>query len=330
VSSKVNVLFRLAMFSALCFVAFMPEAQAFKIRSAVAFGEKYVYLADVAKYYGVSLQAGRTQCSLTGRNTRITFVYNKRCGWYNGVKIPFSRPPYLKGGDPMVSETDFLSVLDPMIRPSSLRKHRLVTVVLDPGHGAHDEGARGRRSREKDLALKICLKLRDVLRNSYGYQVVLTRGNDVFVPLEGRPAVAARKGGDIFISLHCNSAKPSITGVETFAYTPRGEAATGGGRESNSWQPADLNQKNSVKLAYEIQKSVVSTTKAVDRGVKHARFAVLRLSARPAVLVEAGFISSPTEERKLMDERYQLLLARSIARGIYSYHHALASGSRPR
>ena len=148
-------------------------------------------------------------------------------------------------------------------------------------------------------------------------------------PLEGRPAIAKKVGGDIFVSVHCNSAKPSITGVETFAYTPRGEAATGGGRESNGSNPADLNQKNSVKLAFEIQKSVVSSTKAVDRGVKHARFAVLRLNTRPAVLVETGFISSPTEERLLKDDRYQLLLAKAIAKGILSYHQTLASGSRP-
>ena len=225
----------------------------------------------------------------------------------------------------MISEKDFLFLIDPVLRNAALTPHKLKTIVLDPGHGGRDNGASGLKQKEKNIVLKICQKLKKILV-SKGYKVIMTRNQDVFIPLKKRPVICSKYDGDIFISVHCNaSRKKKTTGIETFLFPPARTPSTDGSKPYFSKYPGNKYDYNNLRLAYEIQKWLAQT-KRIDRGVKHAKFAVLRHCDRPAVLVETGFISSPYSEKLLSTNSYQELLAKLIANGIISYHKAIANG----
>jgi N-acetylmuramoyl-L-alanine amidase len=169
---------------------------------------------------------------------------------------------------------------------------RFGTVVLDAGHGGIDKGARGiDGSLEKKYALDTAKRVERGLKRN-GYRVIMTRRGDYFVPLPTRVAVSNRQRGAVFVSIHYNWARRSSAyGTETFHYSSR-----------------------SYPLAANIQRELSRLSN--NRGVKRARFHVLRNNARPAVLVEGGFLSNPSEARKIRSPFYRQRLADAIVRGI--------------
>ena len=168
------------------------------------------------------------------------------------------------------------------------------TVVLDAGHGGHDSGARSMCGMpEKKLTLDTTRRTARILRSS-GLRVLETRTTDCFVPLDQRVASSNRLKNVIFVSLHFNwtkSSKPS--GVETFYYGPR-----------------------SSRLAANLQREILKVYGAKNRGIKWRGLYVLRNNKRPAVLCELGFVSNPSENRKLQNATTRQRLAESIAKGI--------------
>lgn len=168
------------------------------------------------------------------------------------------------------------------------------TVVIDAGHGAHDRGARAVVGpHEKVVALDIAQRVARELRRA-GFHVVMTRNSDVFIPLATRAAISNRTPGSVFVSIHLNWARRrAANGAETYYHTVR-----------------------SRRLAANIQYRLVRNCGATNRGVKYARFHVLRNNRRPAVLVECGFLSNPAEARKLQSSGYRQKVAKAIAEGI--------------
>lgn len=172
---------------------------------------------------------------------------------------------------------------------------RFGTVVLDAGHGGLDRGAKGvdGRSTEKVYALDTAKRIERGLR-ARGYRVVMTRKRDYFVPLPTRVAISNRQRGAVFVSIHYNWTRNSaVTGTETFYYNSR-----------------------SYPLAANIQREVDRVAPTPNRGVKRSRFHVLRNNARPAALVELGFMSSPRELRMIKSPFYRQRLADAVVRGI--------------
>ena len=218
------------------------------------------------------------------------------------------------------------------------------TLVIDPGHGGHDAGAVGTFSKEKDINLKTALALGKYLeRYSPDVKVIFTRKTDVFVTLHGRADIANKAKADLFISIHTNAApsRPSsIRGMETYTlgmhraadnlavakrenevilqekdYKTRYQ-----GFDPNSSESyiifefmQDNNMHKSVDLAKYVQRNVCSTAGRPDKGVKQAGFLVLRETSMPSCLIELGFISTPSDEQLLNDEKK----IDDIARGIY-------------
>ncbi|MEM6911241.1 MAG: N-acetylmuramoyl-L-alanine amidase [Verrucomicrobiota bacterium] len=171
------------------------------------------------------------------------------------------------------------------------------TIVLDAGHGGKDRGAYSANVFEKHLALDVTFRVDAILR-SRGYRVVLTRRRDEYPSLWERVRLANRYSKAVFVSIHFNSArwKPSVQGVETYYYGADDRA-----------------------LAAAIQPKVVSATGAPNRGIKRARFFVLRNSKIPAALVECGFLTNASERKKCMKGYYRQQIAEGIAAGIISY-----------
>jgi N-acetylmuramoyl-L-alanine amidase len=181
--------------------------------------------------------------------------------------------------------------------PQNTGDRRRGVIFVDAGHGGNDPGAVGNGLQEKDIVLPISLKLGQALQGM-GYTVYYTRTNDVEIDLEPRVAAAARINADVFVSVHANSLdsrNSGVNGVETF------------------------HSRNSTvgrELASYVHSQIISGTGATDRNVKAAGFYVIAKTSMPAILVETGFVTNPTEARNLSSPDYQKRMADAIARGI--------------
>ena len=210
------------------------------------------------------------------------------------------------------------------------------TIVIDPGHGGKDPGALGSDAlKEKYIVLSISEKLREVLTRK-GYTVLMTRDTNRFIPLKERTAFAIQRKADLFLSIHANgSENPKAKGIETYylSVASTDEAAEDIAARENADSGYSIQEletllkgiiqesksEDSKRLAKYVQQALVQATGAVDRGVKHARFVVLIGTNVPAILIETGFVSNPTEGRKLTTSAYQHKIADAIAQGIEKF-----------
>jgi len=284
-------------------------------------GSKYISITEVAAYYGL----GRDVRGVVDRAeyktsfAQLELQADRRDILLNGVNHWLSAPILVARGRLWIAELDVLKTLDPVLRPERLRSGPQVrTIVLDPGHGGSDRGTRGRSSREKELTLDLAKRVERDLAAS-GMHVVLTRASDKTVPLENRVGFVRAKGADLFVSLHFNSGGPA-SGIETYCAPPAGADSTANtGSDDREATPNNRFDEQNVWLAQCVQKTLSRATGAVDRGVRRARFYVLRYANCPAILVEAGFLSSPPEEQRILRTDYRELLAKAIADGILTY-----------
>lgn len=218
-------------------------------------------------------------------------------------------------------------------------------VVIDAGHGGKDPGAIGyRKLREKDVTLRIAKALAAKIKREMKIDAVLTRDDDTFIQLEGRPGIAKAERGDLFISIHCNSAPTSEAyGIETYHldFTSDRSAIAVAARENASSERGVSEQEtilrdlvltskrnDSIQLARAVQGSLVTNLgrrydKVRDLGVKGAPFVVLIGANIPAVLIETGFISNAREAKRLKDAKYVDHLTDSIVDGLKQYVKAL-------
>ena len=211
------------------------------------------------------------------------------------------------------------------------------TIVIDAGHGGEDPGALGAGNlMEKPIALSISEKLGRIL-TAKGYTVLLTRDTDRFIPLKERTEFAMRRKADLFLSIHANASKnQEANGIETYyldvnntdktsetSIAERENANSGYSIQELETLLKGLIQESksedSHRLAKHVQQELVAATGAANRGVKHARFVVLIGTNVPAILIEAGFVSNPTEGKKLATAAYQQQIAGAIARGVEKF-----------
>ncbi len=283
-------------------------------------GRPYVNLEAWGTKWGFDLATTPKTLRLQSRWTKILFTQDERKILLNGLGLWFSFPIRSYARTLYGSVLDLESSLEPILKPPAPSPQTKVrTVVLDPGHGGKDPGARGNGLLEKELTLDVALRLRALLR-SKGLHVVLTRTADTTVGLEQRARKARQVGGDLFVSLHFNAATvSSVHGVEVYALTPAGGVSTASRRVLLRRYPGNRWDRYNIILAYMVHQQLVQRLKALDRGIRRARFVVLREARMPAILVEAGFLTSPTEARKLRTSSYRQQIAQAIADGIWAY-----------
>lgn len=230
-----------------------------------------------------------------------------------------------------------------LVRALGLKLNR---IVIDPGHGGHDEGTHGVHGLlEKDLVLDVSLRLGKLIEDRMGAEVIYTRTDDTFVPLEGRTQLANDKKADLFLSIHANSSPvPRIAGVETYYlnFTESKDALDLAARENATSQQSvfdlrDIIQKitlhdkaeESRDFAGKIQSalyalSVRSFPSEKNRGVKKAPFVVLIGANMPSVLAEIGFLTNAREEALLRKSEYRDKIAEALYRGISRYAESLS------
>jgi N-acetylmuramoyl-L-alanine amidase len=219
-------------------------------------------------------------------------------------------------------------------------------IVIDPGHGGHDTGTIGPNGlEEKDLVLEVGRRLGKLLQTRLGAEVVYTRKNDTFIPLETRTAIANQQRADLFISIHANSSHDSeARGVETYYlnFTSSPEALEVAARENavsekSIYELQDLVKKIALKekieesreFAGDVQESLHSSLAAKspairNRGVKKAPFIVLIGANMPSILAEISFVSNPSDEHRLETSEYRQRIAESLYRGIAKYVDGLS------
>jgi N-acetylmuramoyl-L-alanine amidase len=219
-------------------------------------------------------------------------------------------------------------------------------IVIDPGHGGHDTGTIGPNGlQEKDLVLEVGRRLGKMLETRLGAEVVYTRKNDTFIPLETRTAIANQQRADLFISIHANSSNDSAArGVETYYlnFTSSPDALEVAARENavsekSIYELQDLVKKIALKekieesreFAADVQQSLHSGLSAKNpgirnRGVKKAPFIVLIGANMPSILAEISFVSNPGDEHRLETSEYRQRIADSLYHGIAKYVDGLS------
>lgn len=287
-------------------------------------GRKNVNLLDAASVLGASVSRSASQIVLTQGKNCLVFQPDKRYADFNRIRVNLCFSPFLQGNTPYVSQIDYSNVLTPFLGTKSLYKHPVGRIVLDPGHGGRDRGTAGKHLLEKSITLNLTNRVAHILR-AYGYKVDLTRTRDATLSLGARSAYANKVKADLFVSIHVNSAADrSVRGIETFCLTPEGAASSNSGKPNFRKYAGNAKNPQNFLLAYSIQQSILAQTSADDRGVKFARFAVLRDTRCPSSLVEVGFVSNRLDEANLGSAAYLEKLARGIALGILNYHHSLS------
>jgi N-acetylmuramoyl-L-alanine amidase len=224
-------------------------------------------------------------------------------------------------------------------------------IVIDAGHGGSQQGALSPTGYlEKELSLVLAKKVGAALQKSLNAKVVLTREDDVLLPLQDRVDISNKHRADLFLSLHANSMptkklREQVAGIQTFFLSANAStdgarrtadrenadgthAVAGPGRDVLGFILADLQRAeahvDSSRLAHAVHQSVITGTGGVDRGVQQAPFYVLAGVEAPAILLEVGFISHPDEGKKLQDAAYQDKLAQAVAQGIQAFLEEVA------
>jgi N-acetylmuramoyl-L-alanine amidase len=247
--------------------------------------------------------------------------------YINGVRFVTDFPIFSSGDDELISAMDVSKIIEPIMRPNRLRNaHKIQTVVLDPGHGGIDQGASNRWGTEKTFALDVALHAKADLQRA-GYRVEMTRTRDVSVSLEDRVRIANRFSDAVFVSIHFNYSG-AAEGLESYALAPEGvpsNAANESHVSSADVQACAGNaqDEHNIALTAAIHAMVLSRVSMFDRGVKHARFHVLRGVKIPGVLVECGFLSNTAEGQRIATAQFRQEVATAIAQGVQNYDAAV-------
>jgi len=317
------------------FVSALLTLGGLTMHAALINGHNYTPIGEWAHangFYGFTRDHGH-EIVLTNRTAQLVFDVDSAQAEINGVNVRLSFPVANAKGVPLIAQLDLDKTIRPLLYPSRyVGQKKIVTICLDPGHGGKDTGNRVGGAffghSEKTYTLALAQELRDQLKRA-GFNVILTRTKDVYVDLPLRPDLANQHGADLFVSLHFNAAqtdKNDVSGPETYCITPVGAASSNAQGEGGDYGATTANRSEyqSLLLAYQMEKSLVRNLGVEDRGVRRARFAVLRDAEMPAILIEGGYMTHPSEGKKIFDAAYRKQMAAAIVKGILSYQKLTA------
>ncbi|MEY4386903.1 MAG: hypothetical protein RLY20_2186 [Verrucomicrobiota bacterium] len=268
---------------------------------------------------------------LAGSSAKFRLTVNSERITFNSLTIVLSHPVAYENGAVYLSKLDAETTIAPLLAPPRAPAGKKIkTICLDPGHGGKDPGYIVGNKQEKKYTLLLAQEVRDLLTKQ-GLKVVMTRKRDTYPELSERAEIANNAKADLLVSLHFNAfiQDKSVNGAETYCLTPAGASssnAAGAGSRSGSYA-GNANNRANINLAYQLQKSLVNSAGSDDRGVKRARFEVLREAKMPAVLIETGFMSNTAEGAKIFDTKSRKAFAQAIANGIVAYKKSVERGN---
>jgi N-acetylmuramoyl-L-alanine amidase len=311
------------------------HGQAFKWDTVKHNGAEYVTLRGVKDFYFFKKITFGKKITIEHSKVKIEFRSGSQQCRMNGVLFILSSPIVSKGGKYLLSRTDLMSLIDPVLRPKHIQNARPVrTVVVDAGHGGKDSGSLGVLKHEKIYTLKIARLVRDMLQKRR-YRVVMTRDSDVFVSLSNRVRIANKYPDAVFLSIHFNSGNSRANGIETFTISPIGVPHMDRGVRPRDFNKVPGNIMGSASIAFataahsrtfEYLNNIKhgNNFRIADRGIKRARFNVLTGIKIPAILVEGGFLSNRAEAQKINSIAYQKKLAEALAKSVEIYSNSVS------
>jgi len=283
----------------------------------------YVNVVKLEEFYQLEQEKmSESTIRLSNRSTEIHLTINSHSATINGVKYFLSLPVKNINHSPHLSLLDVTTLIDPVLRPGFIPEAKpFNTVVLDAGHGGADRGA---TKREAATTLNLAFLVKEKLTQK-GYRVVLTRTKDITLPLKDRVDIINAQQNAIVISLHFNAGPKEVHGVETYlisATEPMTQASIALATSVHSRTIRFAND-NHAKTNKKKNTSPSLSFKTADRGIRHAKFSLLKQSKHPAILIELGFLSHKQEAANIADKKYRSLLASGIVRGIDVYRMVL-------
>ncbi|MBR5887153.1 MAG: N-acetylmuramoyl-L-alanine amidase [Akkermansia sp.] len=310
--------------AALCGLALLQVMAAAKAEqpasadSAAAAEPRYLPLEKLRGFYKLMPQKSSREGVRTIANagTTIEFGPGRRELRIGGYRCLLSYPLKDDGaGDLLISEVDIVKMIDPILRPTYIAERRLVrTVIIDPGHGGYDTGITGGFVHEADCNLLLALALREQL-SKRGFAVLLTHEQNRHLSDQQRIAVAGGVDAPIFISLHLNSGRSDIQGIETYTAAPECPGATP--------RPANKHDAASAALAFAVHSSLVSASGAQDGGCRRAQYSLLNSIECPAIMVLAGYATHKEEGSRLNTPEYREKLVMAITEGVSAFALAI-------
>lgn len=313
------------------------------VKSVRLGGVNYVGAESFGARFGLQASTSDHGRKLTLRSkwTTIEFEADSRECAVNDLRVFLGDATRVFRGDIVISQIDADKLITPMLLPGDDEKRipDLRLIVLDPGHGGGDPGKENRRLgvNEKTLALDTAKRLQRALEQA-GYKVIMTRtddrqlGPDKVSDLQHRAEIANKAGADLFISLHYNAVEAGanrVTGVEVYTLTPQRQYSTADPEHEDDRGAAEFNPGNrydhwNTVLGYQVHRKMIEDLHASDRGLKRARWAVLRNAECPAILIESGFLSNDSEARRIATPAYRQQIAEAIADGVQAYGNVIA------
>lgn len=291
-------------------------------------GREYVPLQDVASFYEFTRITATPQViNLSKPDKILQGSSDARYIFINNLRFALAAPILKRNGSFLISRRDLAKTIDPVLRPWRINGAPVRTVVLDAGHGGNDNGTWSPLGSEKTFTLDVVNRAAVLLRR-HGFPVVLTRDSDVYVPLAERVRKANQYGDAIFISVHFNAGP--ARGIETYCLAPQGVPSTDNRAAITDLlvNPGNALDAGNVALATAVHGSLLKRLKLPDRGVRRARFHVLRDVLIPAVLVEGGYLSGG-DARSIASPLYREALAQGITEAVRRYALAVPGGQKP-
>jgi N-acetylmuramoyl-L-alanine amidase len=282
-----------------------------------------VRLADISRKYSMKMHLAGDKIVLKGPYTEVKIEQRGRRAWINGVMFWLHKPSRASSGNWTLEEVDYLRGLDPVLRSyRSLAGMNPKRIVIDPGHGGKDTGAIGAGDLyEKTVVLDISKRIKVGLEQ-FGFKVYLTRSGDQYLTLTERAQFAAKVKADLFLSIHADGATSAAAqGVQTFISTCSGyESSNSNGKGGNlATTKNNTYDRANAALGYAIQSNLLKMSKRSDRGVRRARFSVIKNAPAPAALIECGFLTNREEGRLLGSTAYRKAVAIGIINGVRAY-----------
>lgn len=321
-------------------------------------GKEYISLSEFARRYDFNLDFDPFLKKILlskGEELRLVFALESPLVLVNGEPFLLQEELKILEGDIKISSRSVQEIINYLVagrrsrlKPryrKDLQAYKIRKIILDPGHGGKDPGAIGPSGlREKDVVLEIAKLLKEKLTRA-GYEVVMTREEDRYISLWRRIYIANREAGDLFISLHANSARyRSAYGFEVY-YLSEAEDELSQALLAAENYPLGMaeavsedlyvqatiwdllyseNRKEAIQLAKRISSALNKEIATKNRGVKGANFYVLRGTQMPAVLIEVGFISNRFEEKRLRSWDFKNRIANAVVEGIRAYESRYA------
>ncbi len=292
-------------------------------------GRDYLRVSDLARKFGMTRGEGREDpAEIAFRSEAYSLIVKagSRQALIDGVRHWLSFPVLREEegeGAVYLSLLDVNATVIPALEPRFVDSlSRVDTIVFDPGHGGADPGGRGYLGCERDYTLDVVKRTRRILEGR-GVKVVQNRLSDFFIPLSQRPSMTKNYENPIFVSVHFNaSPNRKARGFEIFALPPTGAPSQGSlsdpERDAEEY-PNSAHEPASFVLANTMYQTLLGKMSGFDRGVKRARFSVLRHATVPAVLVEGGFLTNWGDARRIHDPAWRERLAAALADGIVAY-----------